>query len=323
MNANNFQLQNLDQQEEPNSFLFNRQCYRFEIMHFNDGIFDNCVDATYVITMEGSDRLPKILNELDKYRPTSLVYILHNKGYKKCPKVLHRQLSVEDLVDANFQIFFHAYNNQYNNILILEDDCFFSERLLDPKVINDVSEFVYNNKDVEFAYGLGLEPWLTVPTLQNHYQCILFGSSHAFIFSKSMRERYLFDYTQKAITSHWDIELMYKNWNKGTLYTYKYPLAFQPFEDTENSKNWSVDVPKMLQPLSNFIIQFIKKIFNAKQDPKQALETLYFYAKIWSFIIFVLLFIFIIWLMNIVITKLVSIQMSNKSTNKKQFTKSK
>jgi hypothetical protein len=301
MYANNFEITkinnsnfpNKDLDEDPNFFLQNQQCYRFETIHNHNGIFDSCIDATYVITMEGSHRLNKILQQLDKFRPTSIIYILHNKGYKKCNKKLHRQLSIEDIVDANFQIFFHAYKKQFNNILVLEDDCIFSERLLDPIVVSDVCQFLIKNKDTEFIYGIGIMPYITIPTLQNHYQCLSVGAAHAWVFSKNIRDKILFEITQKEFKTNWDAELSNKFWNCKVFFTYKYPLAYQPFGNTENFQVWTVDVPKILKPIVNMLFLLLTKIFDGN-TPEQAFENFYFYAKIWSFCIFALLFVIVV-----------------------------
>jgi hypothetical protein len=66
------------------------------------------------------------MKQLNEYQPTNTVYILFNKGYKKCKKQDFITNPPYDLVDANLNIFKHAKENNYDNILILEDDFIFS-----------------------------------------------------------------------------------------------------------------------------------------------------------------------------------------------------
>ena len=60
-------------------------CYRFELLEFNDWLFEN-VDATYILHLEGNGRLDHIHDQLKTYHPTKKVYLVYNKGYKKCHK---------------------------------------------------------------------------------------------------------------------------------------------------------------------------------------------------------------------------------------------
>lgn len=300
--------------EDPNFFLQNQQCYRFETIHNQNGIFDKCIDATYIISMENSPRLSHILEQISTFRPTSLVYILHNKGYKECTKRLHRQLSIEDLVDANFQIFFHAYNNQFDNILILEDDCVFSEKLFDPNVVTDVCQFLNEHKNTEFIYGLGILPWFILPSTTNHHQCLLFTASHAWVHSKQMREKILFDVTQEEFKTHWDNETLFKNWNNFNIYTYKYPLAYQKFEETDNYSVWTADFPKVLQPIFTFLISLFQNVaFTENTDPEKIFDNFYFYSKIWSYTILCLLVLIVFCLIICLISFVTRILNKNKT----------
>jgi hypothetical protein len=71
-----------------------------------------------------------IQEQLKEYQPTKTVYIVFNQGFKKCEKKLIEQVSYQDLTDAFLQCFKHANEQNYNNILILEDDCGFNENVL-------------------------------------------------------------------------------------------------------------------------------------------------------------------------------------------------
>lgn len=104
-------------------------CYTFKKIKYNKGLLDNAVDATYIIHLEGNGRYDDIMNQLESYHPTKEVYIIFNKGYKKCKKDKHITLPAYDLIDAFLQAFKHAKNQNYNNILILEDDLCLMKKL--------------------------------------------------------------------------------------------------------------------------------------------------------------------------------------------------
>ena len=98
-------------------------CYHYEKYHFEKGLLD--IDRTYIIHLEGNGRLDNIYKQLEEFHISKEVYILFNKGYKKCNKNLEEQKSTFDLIDAFMTIFEHA--RDLDNILILEDDFFFDK----------------------------------------------------------------------------------------------------------------------------------------------------------------------------------------------------
>ena len=83
----------------------NTYCYFFEKITFNDGLLNETVDATYIINLENNGRYNQIITQLEEYHPTNIVYIVHNKGYKKCKKKLPKNISYQDLTDAFLQCF--------------------------------------------------------------------------------------------------------------------------------------------------------------------------------------------------------------------------
>ena len=114
--------------------------YRFKKNIFNDRFLNNSVDATYIIHLENNGRYNHIQEQLSEYHPTNIVYILFNKGYKKSKKKSFINNPPLDLVDSFLEIFKHAEINNYNNILILEDDFIFSEKIKDTENINNVNK---------------------------------------------------------------------------------------------------------------------------------------------------------------------------------------
>ena len=90
------------------------QCYSFKKIKYNTGLLDEAVDATYIIHLEGNGRYDDIMSQLKTYHPTKEVYIVFNKGYKKCKKDEHIKLPAHDLIDAFLQVFKHAKNENYD-----------------------------------------------------------------------------------------------------------------------------------------------------------------------------------------------------------------
>ena len=124
----------------------NSSCYRFEQIEYSDGLLD--LDATYIIHLEGNGRIENIKSQLNEYHPTNLVYILYNKGYKICDKSADIDQPSRDLIDAFITVFNDAHQKNYKNILILEDDFIFSEKIKKKSTQKKVMEFV-NKKSKE------------------------------------------------------------------------------------------------------------------------------------------------------------------------------
>lgn len=101
----------------------NDECYNFKEINYNNGILDEIIDCTYVVHLEGRPlRLERINYQLNKYNLSKKVFILFCKGFKKCKNNNNIKVIAHDLIESNFYIFEHAKKNNYNNILILEDD---------------------------------------------------------------------------------------------------------------------------------------------------------------------------------------------------------
>jgi hypothetical protein len=93
------------------------ECYKFDNIEFNDGLLNDCVDATYIIHVEENGRFSNIQNQLIKYHPTDKVHLLTNKG-PECNKNIPNHIPSTDLVHAFFECFEHAEKNGYRNVLI-------------------------------------------------------------------------------------------------------------------------------------------------------------------------------------------------------------
>jgi hypothetical protein len=88
------------------------KCYSLKEYHFDEPIF-NDIEATYIIHLEGNGRYDAIEKQLQTYHPTKLVYIVLNKGFKKCEKDKRIDKSSLDIVDAFLTIFKDANEKKY------------------------------------------------------------------------------------------------------------------------------------------------------------------------------------------------------------------
>jgi hypothetical protein len=273
------------------------QCYTFKKIKYNKGLLDNAVDATYIIHLEGNGRYDDIMNQLESYHPTKELYIVFNKGYKKCSKDEHIILPAHDLIDAFLQVFKHAKNKNYNNILVLEDDFIFDDKIKKESIQHDICSFLNNNKDKDYQYFLGCVPSLRFPyTLDfKHFINICSLGMHAVIYTKQNRER-LLNVNQKDMID-WDYySCMYL-----TRYTYREPLCYQIFPDTENSKTWG-NRSYFLYILAQ-IVKKIFKIFKLDTQAEPGYSFFYAFSNILSFIILILILVIVYKIVNRPIVK--------------------
>ena len=50
-------------------------CYNFEKLNYKAGLFDETVDATYIIHLEGNGRYENILKQLEEYKIKDAQYL--------------------------------------------------------------------------------------------------------------------------------------------------------------------------------------------------------------------------------------------------------
>jgi hypothetical protein len=238
-------------------------CYNFYKINNNNGIFDSSVDATYIINLENNGRIDDINNELKKIQPTKTVYIVFNKGYKKCKKADYINTPPLDLVDAFINVFKHAEQQNYNNILILEDDFMFNDKIMNKDIIT-VNKNINNIKKKEFIYFFGCLPLIQYPISLNNYSLLTSIGTHSIVYSKEFRKKTLKIDQQKI--KDWDYYI-------GNCHVQKYnfykPIYFQLFPNTENSKYWD----------NSILFIIIKKLIQIfKLDKKTDPGYLYFYT---------------------------------------------
>jgi len=217
------------------------KCYRFELLESPHGLFDSLyeesIEATYIIHWEGKGCLKQVKAQLETFRPTRKIYLLHHQVYQKCEKTPDIDKLLLEVVDANLRIFQHAQKRGYGNILVLEDDFQFNTQILLPEHRDEVASFLTEHKNEDFLYKLGCLPIFMIPTdiYMKHYLVGIGMGMHAVVYSRKLRERILKTNGKQL-----------KDWNRyhslySRSYTYDKPLCYQLFPSTENQKQWETD----------------------------------------------------------------------------------
>ena len=253
-------------------------CYNFEKLNYESGLLDTNVDVTYIIHLENSGRYDNIIKQLEKYKPTKTVYILHNKGFGKCNK-MGIKTSYADLTDCYLQIFKHAQQQNYGNILILEDDFVFSEKIKEKEHITNINNFLEKKSADNFIYFLGAIPWFLIPYDSYNYRCICSSGTHSVIYSKSHRDDFLENFNRKMLVTDWDINY---NINFTSRFIYYTPLCYQICSNTDNSKN-----PKFQNKYLSFASDVVTycnynilfRILGIDKNPEPGYSIFYFYSK--------------------------------------------
>jgi len=269
----------------------NRTYYSSKEMVFEKGFLDDCVDATYIIHLEGNGRLDHINQQLELYHPTKTVILVFNKGYKKTGKKLPQNTPTYDLIDVFINVFKDAREKKYNNILILEDDFIFSEKILDSKNTGSIIKFIHsrNQKRESFLYVLGCLPWFQIPiTIPMDFdfftrKVLVRTGTHACIYSKELRDKVL-AFDQSSI-SDWDV---YTNWYF-TNYMFYEPLCYQLFPETENKKYWLYLFG--ISELFNLLLKFFE--MDKKAEP--GFSFFYWFSLLFFIFLFFLFCFYFFW----------------------------
>jgi hypothetical protein len=223
--------------------------------------------------LEGNGRLESIQSQLQKYHPTRTVYILFNKGFKKCEKDPSIDKSPLDLIDAFFQCFKDASTKNYENILILEDDFFFDERMLDSKHAESIEQFLQEKRGDNFIYYLGCIPNIQLSTGTYHNRVYWGGGMHACIYPRAFY-KYLLDNIdpKDLINTDWDI---YTNFN-AIQYMYHTSLCYQLWPETENKKNWGNN---WFEKIIVFIMLYFLKLMKLDTQVQSGYNIMEFTSK--------------------------------------------
>ena len=269
--------------------------YKFEIIEFKDGIFDKSIDATYIIHLEGNGRLELLKEQLYKFKPSKICYILFNKGFKKANKEKYIDTPDKDLRDCNFRIFKDAKEKNYNNILIHEDDFFYDEKILLDEHRNNINNFLLENINNEFIYYLGSNPIVLKKINTNHKKLIIGFAAHAIVYSKKIFIKIL-DIKKEDINLIYDYFLCFNPLFFDKKFTYKIPLCFQLHDITDNAKDWlslnffmdknEIINNNILSILNNIYFNINKTIIidllklNKEKNIKEFVENLYIHLCI-------------------------------------------
>lgn len=264
----------------------NSECYRLEQHEFSDGMLN--LDATYIIHLEGNGREQHINNQLEEYHPTNLVYILYNKGYKKCNKSLHLNEPQIDLIDAFLYIFKDAINKNYKNILILEDDFIFNDKIKDKKAQTNVMEFIKKKENEPMIYMLGCLPFIQRP-YDKHTNVLSCGiGTHACIYSQPLMEQVLQE--NKTEFTDWD----YYTHSKFTRYIYHEPLCYQLFPETENQQNWESFFGL------KYVLLYLIKFLQLDKKPEPGYTFFYNTSKLLYALMVVFIVIFVLFVVHLI-----------------------
>lgn len=212
-----------------NRSLNNSKCYYYKYLKSEKGLFDNIVDAVFILLMENSPREKNVLEQIQKYKLHSNIIIQYNIGFKNCGKILKKQQSNFDLLDANFEVFKKSQELNYNNILVLEDDFIVTSNIFKIKYLNSLRKIV--SKEYFNLISLG-SIYLISTKYDNHIDNPLFlAGAHAIIYNK----RYFNNFINKYYYYFTQADQFNRIKEK---YVTNIPLIVQPAEKTENRKNW-------------------------------------------------------------------------------------
>lgn len=253
------------------------ECYKREEILFKKGIFDEIIDVVYIITMENSkERHQSIKEQLKKYRLSKKNVIFFNKSFQKCEKQLCNykktqckliKETYEDLTHVNQFVFQESLLNNFNNILVLEDDFIFSKRLYKKNIIKDITNIVkiYEKTKQSLVLRLGCIPLLSLPSANKNFRkCLISLGTHAVIYNKKAFQEIL-TFKRRSDDIDMNTSLLFMN---RQLY-YKKPLIYQLFKQTENRDNWGKELGSLISGIySFFIIKLIEKLkLHEKEEP--------------------------------------------------------
>ncbi len=212
-----------------NRSLNNSKCYYYKYLKSEKGLLDNIVDAVFILLMENSPREKNVLAQLQKYKLHSNVIIQYNLGFKNCSKILKKQQSNFDLLDANFEVFEKSQELKYNNILVLEDDFIVTSNIFKTKYLNSLKKIV--NKDYFNLISLGSIYLISTKYDKHIDNPLLLTGSHAIIYNQKYFNNFINKYYYYFTQADEFLQIKDK-------YVTNIPLIVQPYPETENKSNW-------------------------------------------------------------------------------------
>ena len=126
-------------------------CYKIITRNNTNGLFENSIDATYIIYLEGNlKRLKNIEEQLANIKPTKKIHILVNKGWKKCNKSKYITNTAKDLVDCNITCFKHAKKHNYDTPWFIAESFLIEDEKADD--IDVINYFLKNNIENKISF---------------------------------------------------------------------------------------------------------------------------------------------------------------------------
>ena len=232
-------------------------CYELEKLTFENAVLSD-IPISYMITMHDSSRRAEYIKQLENHKPTKVVMIVHNMGYKNCNKPGVTK-PIADLWHAHqFIADYHTKNYSHGHALIMEDDVQFSKDFRERSQM--VQAFMRsNNPDV---YSFGSSPTFTYPYDKNHLKGF-FTVATAVVYSHSILSRF-HELSSETLSGPHDCYPFWIAFYGTSRFMVRKPLAGQIVTRTENSKVW--DAYNILIPITHFL-------FRSDEDPFQWLET--------------------------------------------------
>lgn len=239
----------------------NDSCYTIKTMYFENGIFDEIVDCTYVILCCGDfpKREKHVFEHISKLKPSKIVKLVYNYGFKKCSKQLVKQSTEYDLRDTLMYIFNDS--KVYDNILVLEDDFEIDYRI--SKHAKYINQFV--SKHCPHVYGLGNTCMINpLYLLSRHQKTIYMSASHGVIYNSVYRNKILNLYETSPHTMSGHVDRLWLR-NDVRIYRYYIPLMYQKHPLTENMTNWNTFLPL------DYVVKYMK-ILELDKDARKGYD---------------------------------------------------
>ena len=195
-----------------------------------------------------------------------------------------------DVTNAIFNVFKDAKEKKYNNILLLEDDFIFDEKIKDKKVISSLENFINNQKfDI---YYLGCVPIRFSSNINfnylRHLKLVSSRCIHSSILTKNARNKIIKAYDKNPEFDCTFLELTFPK-ICNDIYCYYKPLCYQTFPNTEQSQVW----------LKNSFVKYFIKKNQLDIKPQPGFKNIYLIIYIVNIVIFILIILFIILIFKI------------------------
>lgn len=229
---------------------------KIENINIQNSIFDEIIDCTYVILCCGSKpkRLESVLKNIKILRPTKIVKLVYNNGYKNCPL----SISVNnDLVNIQKYVFKDSIKEGYNRILYLEDD-FELENPIEKNTYQSINNFVKkHNPDI---YGLGNFAIPNIQSIFSEHQKVIFNFlalTHALFYNRKAMEELIKYYDINENNIRIGIDTVISEIEDIKVYRYYKPLVYQKLPATENQiEGWKNQIG-FLSNISIFVINLL------------------------------------------------------------------